>query len=366
MRKPFRVPSPAASRIWFALLTVLAVTLSGCASAGRGSSRGAAPDETLQVRIRATSMSFTDLPTAVIHARGYFAQVGLKATFEPGVSNASLVTQGVISGDSDVGVSGTSAIYNAYAEGATGLVSLGTTNRSLTFGLALNRKTVDALARRGVTPDSPVKDRVQALRGLSLAASPAGSTGNAYLRIMLSEHGVKPDTDVTIIPNNDAAAQIAATRQGRANGFAQSFPRTNLPEAEGWGALWLNWAEDLPSLLPLASQDYYTTRSWLAEHPDTAKRVMQAVWLAHRDLQNPTGELRDAVRKLPEFADMNKAAFDKGWALAVGAYKGVTPLTTRQMFDNELKLVNYNRDAPMRIDFDDVYDLSAAKAAQPR
>ena len=312
-----------------------------------------------------TSASFTDLPTAVIMAQGYFEEVGLEATMDYGASNASLITQAVISGDADIGSSGVGALYNAYSEGMTNLVSLGTTNPSITFGLALNQETIDTLAAQGVTAESPAADRVQALRGMTLTASPEGSTGNSYLRIMLSEYGVNPDTDVTILPNNDASAQISTVRTGRANGFAQSFPRSQFPEAEGWGGLWLNWSEDLPSILPLASHDYYTTRSWLKDNPETAKKVMQALWLAQNDLQNPTDELRDKVKALPSFADLNQAAFDSGWELAVAAYKGATPLTTQEGFDNAISLVNYSRDAPVTFTFNDIYDLSAAEAAKP-
>jgi ABC-type nitrate/sulfonate/bicarbonate transport systems, periplasmic components len=346
-----------------ALALALTLALSGCAGGGAASAPSA--DGKLKLRMVSTSPTFTDLPTAVILARNYFDQVGLDVDLDYGASNASLVTQAVISGNAQVGSSGTGAVYNAYAEGMTNLVSMGSTNPSLTFGLSLNKNTIDQLAQRGVTPASPVEQRVQALRGLSITASPAGSTGNAYLRLMLSQYGLNPDTDVTIIPNNDGTAQVATTRQGRANGFAQSFPRSNFPEAEGWGALWLNWATDLPSLLPLASHDYYTTRGWLKQNPEAASRVMKALWLAHRDLQNPTPELRDAVRALPDFRDLNESAFNAGWELAVGAYKGATPLTTKAMFDHQVSLTNYNRKTPLKFGFEDVYDLSAAKAGQP-
>jgi NitT/TauT family transport system substrate-binding protein len=363
--KPTFISRPSL-RIWGAGLAVLAVALTGCASASRPAQpSGPAADGALPITIKSTSPTFTDLPTGVILARGYFQKVGLNPTFDYGVSNAALITQAVISGDADVGSSGTGALYNAYAEGRTNLVSLGTTNPSITFGLALSQQTIDDLARKGVTPDSPARDRVQALRGLTIAASPSGSTGNSYVRLMLNEYGLNPDTDVTIIPNNDATAQVALTRQGRANGYAQSFPRSNFPQAEGWGGLWLNWAKDAPSLVPLASHDYYTTREWLQQNPEAARRVMQAVWLAHRDLQNPTDELKDAVKALPEFAKIDQGAFDAGWELAVGAYKDATPVTTQQMFDNSVKLVNDGRDTPLTFGFSDIYDLSAAKVAQP-
>ena len=102
----------------------------------------------------------------------------------------------------------------------------------------------------------------------------------------------------------------------------------------------------------------------MQQNPEAARRVMQAVWLAHRDLQNPTDELKNAVRALPEFSKLNPAAFDAGWELAVGAYKGATPVTTQQMFDNSVKLQNDTRDTPLTFGFTDIYDLTAAKAAQ--
>ena len=343
-------------------LALVAVSLAGCASSSRSE---AGENGGLSVQIISTSPTFTDLTGAVIAARDLYAKVGLDVTVDYGADNASLITQALMAGDADVGSSGTGALYNAYAQGMTDLVSMGSSNPSITFGLALNQQTVDMLAQRGVTPDSPVEQRVQALRGLTITAGPDGSTGNSYVRIMLGEYGLDPNADVTLIPNNDGTAQIATTRNGRANGFAQSFPRSNFPDAEGWGRLWLNWSQDLPRLLPMASHDLYTTRGWMQENPEAARRVMQAVWLAHQELQNPTPELRDAVKALPAFTDLSDATFDAGWELAIDAYAGANPLTTQQMFDNELYLVNFNRPAPVTIAFTDLYDLSAAEAAKP-
>ncbi|MFE7566796.1 ABC transporter substrate-binding protein [Streptomyces sp. NPDC057539] len=364
------VPAPRrirTTRLLAVLATVLALLLTGCAQAERAAQPAAkAANGALKVRFMATSPSFTDLPTAVILARGHFERVGLDVEYRPGPSSAPLITQGVMAGDADIGSSGAGAMYSAYAEGMTDLVGLGTTNGSVTFGLAINLKTADKLAEKGVTPDSPARERVQALRGLRLMASPQGSTGNSLMRMILNQYGVDPDDDVTIMPNNDSASQIATTREGRADGYAQSFPRTSFPEVEGWGVKWLNWAEDLPQMLPLASHDYYTTRSWLKANPEAAKRFMKALWLAHRDLQKPTAELRDAVYELPEFAEMNKDAFDDGWEMAVAAYKGATPLTTREMFEKEAAIVNRERLTQMHIKYEDVYDLGPARAARPQ
>lgn len=136
-------------RMSLAGLAVLTLVLSACAGGNSENAAGKpAADGALPFRMISTSPSFTDLPTSVILARNYFEKVGLDADFDHGASNASLITQAVISGDADIGSSGTGALYNAYAEGRTNLVSLGTTNRSITFGLALNQETIDASPRR--------------------------------------------------------------------------------------------------------------------------------------------------------------------------------------------------------------------------
>jgi NitT/TauT family transport system substrate-binding protein len=360
-----RTPRRRASRTWLAGLAVTALALAACGGGGDDDSASGGGDG-IPIKIRSTGPTFTDLVTCVIIAQDYFTKVGLDADFEFILaSNAATATQGLIAGEMDIATGGAGSLYNAFAEGKTELVSLATANPAITFGLALNNETAQQLAAKGVTPDSPIDQRVKALAGTQLAASPEGSTGQKYLRIMLSEHGVDPDKDVTIVPNADNAAQLAAARQGRVNGFANSFPNTNLPEADGWGVLWLNWAVDLPSILPLASHEYYTTRSWLEKNPEAAEKLMQALWLAYQDLQNPSAELKEKVRNLEGFKDLNPKGFDLGWELSLGAYQGGSPLTTQEMFDNQVDLVNYGRETPVTFTFEELYDLAPVQAGKP-
>jgi NitT/TauT family transport system substrate-binding protein len=367
-RTKLTTTSRRATRTWLAgLVASMLVLTAACGASGddKKSSDGGSGNG-LSIKMRATGPTFTDLPTVVILAQDYFKKVGLDVDFEfLSASNAATATQGLIAGEMDVTSGGAGSLYNAYAAGMTDLVSLGTVNPAMTFGLAVNNKTAAQLAKKGVTPDSPVEERVQALKGMSLACSPEGSTGQKYLKIMLKTYGVDPAKDVTLVPNADNAAQLAAARQGRVNGFANSFPNTNLPEADGWGVLWLNFAQDLPQILPLAAQEVYTTRDWLKENPEAAEKFMKAYWLALADLQNPTDELKEKVRNLEAFRDLNPKGFDLGWDLAVPVYKGATPLTTQKMFEDQIDLVNYENETPVDFSFDDLYDLSAAKKAQP-
>jgi NitT/TauT family transport system substrate-binding protein len=371
-RRATTTRSGRAPRTWLASLAVSTLVLTACGgedegNEGESASGDASSEETLPLVVRATGPSFTDLPMLVIVTEDLWSEVGLDVDFEyVAANNAATTTQGLIAGEMDIAAGGSPALYNAYAEGMTDLVSLGTVNPAMTFGLAVNNETLEQMEADGVTVDSPVEERVQALEGMSLASSPEGSTGQKYLKIMLDSYGVDPATDVTLVPNADAAAQLAAAREGRVNGFANSFPNTNLPDVDGWGTLWLNFAEDLPQdILPLAAHEYFTTRDWLEENPEAAERFMRATWLALEALQNPSDELKEAVRGYEAFQDLNPEAFDAGWELSVPVYEGHTPLTTEEMFENALELVNFEARTPIDIKFEDIYDLTAAEAAQP-
>jgi NitT/TauT family transport system substrate-binding protein len=362
--------SRGAGRTLLAGLVASTLLLSACGGGDEGSGEGSSGTPSagaLPIKLRVTGPTFTDLPTVTILAQDYFTKVGLDADFDfVTASNAATATQGLIAGEMDVTTAGSGALYNAYASGMTDLVSLGTTNPAMTFGLAVNNDTAKELAAKGVTPDSPTEQKVQALKGTALASSPEGSTGQKYLKTMLSAYGVDPAKDVTLVPNADNAAQLAAARQGRVNGFANSFPNTNLPEADGWGVLWLNFSEELPQILPLAAHDIYTSRKWLEENPEAAKRLLQAYWLALADLQNPTPELKEKVKNLEGFKDLNPEGFDLGWDLSIPVYKDHTPVTTEEMFQNQVELVNFERkEAPVSFKMADLYDLKAAEESKP-
>ena len=92
---------------------------------------------------------------------------------------------------------------------------------------------------------------------------------------MLTEYGVDPDTDVTLVPNNDATAE-APRQLGPVASTAtrSSFPNALIPEVEGWGALWLNFAEDLPSLVPFA----FTPSTRPARIPSRTRRPWLVSW----------------------------------------------------------------------------------------
>ncbi len=322
------------------------------------------PAELLSVDIASHPPSFTSLPENVMEAMDLYEAHGIDPNVNTGAGSAALTAQAVIVGDADMAISGTGAVINAHSEGMTDLVILATMSSSVTFGIALTNEVLEAIAAQGVTPDSSAEERVQALAGLTIGAAPPGSTGDSYVRMLLTEYGLDPDTDITLQPSTDNQATVAAARSGRIDGYALSFPESLIPGVEGWGELWINFAEDLPSLVPLSAHTIYTTRQYLEENREICLGVVAALWDALDILQNRPDEAVELV-KSERFPDLDQAIFDAGWEYALPTYAETTPITTEEMYQRSLDLVNTSRESPAVVEFGDVYDLTVPEEAQP-
>ena len=143
---------------------------------------------------------------------------GIDPNVNTGAGSATLTTQAVIAGDADMAISGTGAVINAHSEGMTDLVIIGTMSSSVTFGIALTNEVLEAIAEQGITPDRRPKNVSKPSRRLNIGAAPPGSTGDSYVRMLLTEYGLDPDTDITLPPSTDNQATVAAARSGRIDG----------------------------------------------------------------------------------------------------------------------------------------------------
>ncbi|MBR0684311.1 ABC transporter substrate-binding protein [Bradyrhizobium manausense] len=99
------------------------------------------------------------------------------------------------------------------------------------------RKSV--LAERKVTLDSPVADRVAALKRLKLATTGAGGAPDSLFRYLFADNGINPETDVQLVPvRGGGAAMLAALKQGSIDGFGLSSPTSDLAVRD-FGAAYL-------------------------------------------------------------------------------------------------------------------------------
>jgi len=297
------------------IVAVGALALAGCD--GSASTGGGEPDSEgpSTVRIGITpSVNNATMNLAVDAELGDEHGYTLERTTVGGAGSTNQVSA-LLAGDLDVAVGGTNTIIDAIAQGAELQIIAGMA--PLLFSMTLSDDAADA---SGVDPDASIEDRVEALEGLKIAASPSGSTGNIVLRTILETYGLDPDEDVTLVPLNDLGAVPAGLMQGT---FDASFAAAGTGEvavASGDAVTWLSLPQgDIPAFEPYVGIVAYAGTDYIENNPE----AIDATFAALNDAQAMTVDDPDeagALLKESIFAEMDDAVFEETWAQVEGSY----------------------------------------------
>ena len=150
--------------------------------------------------------------------QGYFSREGLdvEVLVRPGMRNA----QAVLDGEADFGAANECVIQLAL-QGPTELRIL---------RQALNDPLHDLIVGKGI-------ERVEDLKGKTLAVPGAGSTPEIQSRLLLKKYGLEPGRDVTVVSQahqHTMADRIAKFQAGEYQGLIASPPTPFLLHAKGY------------------------------------------------------------------------------------------------------------------------------------
>jgi NitT/TauT family transport system substrate-binding protein len=218
-------------------------------------------------------------------------------------------------GEFDFVGTGTATAVDANAEGA-GLMIVGGTG-GLINNLVLKSDVADKL---NVSPDAPVEERIKALRGLTIASSPPGSSSSATLRYLISKAGLDPDKDVEIAPVQDGSAIVAGIRAGKFDGsfFGVGVADANI--ADGSGKLWISLPRgDIKEFDKLVGVAIVTTQKFANEHPDEVAKFHAALSDAQEMVANDPKAAGESLRKYA-FPKLGEKEFDIAWEQARTGY----------------------------------------------
>lgn len=315
MRTASISPTRSAGKVaTISIVTAGALALAGCG--GSATDGGDSGEDALSVvRIGITpSVNNATMNLAVDAKLGDEHGYSLERTTVGGAGSTNQVSA-LLAGDLDVAVGGTNTIVDAIAQGAELQIIAGMA--PLLFSLTLNGEAAEA---SGVDPDAPIADRVEALKGLKIAASPSGSTGNIVLRTILETYGVDPDEDVTLVPLNDLGAVPAGLMQGT---FDASFAAVGTGEvavASGDAKTWLSLPQgDIPEFEPYVGIVAYAGTGYIEDNPEAVEATIAGL----NDAQAMTVDDPDeagALLKESIFAEMDDAVFEETWAQVEGSY----------------------------------------------
>jgi NitT/TauT family transport system substrate-binding protein len=177
----------------------------------------------------------------------------------------------------------------------------------------------DVAERLRITNDTPAKDRVTALRGLTIAVSGAGGSADFLMRYLGRQAGLSSERDFTILYMSGNGPMLAAFAQKRIDGFALSSPTSDAAMVRYKGMMLLNMARgEWEGLRGYPSIALSGRLSWLKSHEDTAHRFLRALGLADRMLHEKPDSAKAIVKK--RFAGIETAIYDAAWESNLATY----------------------------------------------
>lgn len=309
------------------------------------------------VTIVQSSISFNFVPMYIAQTAGYFKQEGIELTVVLAGGGPKAMT-GLIGGGGQFSASVFFDGMMAHRRGLTEVRALGT--------LSLFQNPMAILAsvakERGISRATPLKQRLEAMKGLRLAMTTPGATSDLFMRYIFRANGMNPDRDLKIIPIGGVSAQLAALESGQIDGCSCLPPVDVIANTQGLTIEILDRHADFPMLSGVTYGTLYGLDSYNKAHPEVAAAMLRALARAALLIARDPDAAKQATR--PFLKELDQATFDAAW----NTYLPEMPRTldiSNDSFDKELAfekaVLPPKDDLPLK--YADIVDVSFARRA---
>ena len=199
-------------------------------------------------------------PQYVAHGLGYFEEEGLDVSIIL-ANGADNVMASVLSGDADIGFSGTEATIYVYNGGEKDYV--------MTFA-GLTQKDGSFLVSRKKYDNFTLDD----LKGKKVIGGRIGGMPEMTFEWALKQNGIKPKTDLTIDTSIAFAAMEGAFVGGNGDFVTLFEPNATSVEKNGYGYV-VAYIGELGGSVPYTA--YNAKKSFIEKNPDVIKKFTKAV-----------------------------------------------------------------------------------------
>jgi NitT/TauT family transport system substrate-binding protein len=301
-----------AALLWSAVLVV------GCSqptpatappTSGAAASQPTAPPKALgKVTIAQPSQSLSFSPVLIADKKGFFRDAGLDVEVV-NAGSGSKAAAAVIGGSAQVGASDLGDMVGAAEKGQDVKIFAGLVSRP-TVAVVLRKSVADRL---GITEQTPVEQRVRALKGLKMSISTPGSGTDVMLRYLLAAYGVDPERDLEILTTGSVVNSLAAYAQGAADGSSLSSPSTETAVLQNDAVFLVRPAlGEVPALKDQLQTGIWANGKWLNDNPDMATALMVSIWRAMDYMRQNPAAAADLVHQ-EAWKDTDQKVFDLAW-----------------------------------------------------
>lgn len=290
-----------------------------------------------------SSTGFPYLPVLVAQEMGYFAEEGIDAGITA-TGGGSKALAALIGGDAQIVVGPPSSALRARVKGADAII----------FGAGMAQfganivMSGDWAKKQGITERSAYRDKLKALKGITIGVTSAGSRTDQVVRYLAKDAGLDPNRDVTIIALGTGDAMTAALVQGRIQAFSHASPVGENAVKNHGAIMYLSTSRgEVKSLNGFFYIGQIARESWLVKNRDLAQRYLRAIQKAFNAMHDETltAKARDAVHEAFH-SKTEKGLYDYTWEGAMPAFP-VSVLISDKMIKSLVDFMNVNEKEPV-------------------
>lgn len=260
---------------------------SGSAKAGGG--------EVANVNIALGASTLLYSPVYIAEAKGYFDEQRLKVKQAQVVASASM--QALTGGSVEFAFIASQSYLLAKAKGVDGVAIQANNTGDVNGYLVASKKF---LQEKGLTADSPLDQRLAALKGAKIGYTQAGAITDIHARWILRQGGMQP-SDATLVQVGGGDATNAALKRGSIDMAFFTPPDVQMLVSEGAGDVLIDGQKEFPLLSTQPYSVVVANPKWVAENADVTKRFTLAIAKAIDYIrESPEAAAKDLQSKFPD------------------------------------------------------------------
>ncbi len=288
---------------------------------------------TEKIRLAITSYGFAYLPVLTAVELGLFEREGVEVEVIM-TGGGAKAGAALIGGSVEIYGGNAAFALQAHAKG-TGVVIVGACMTEYATNIVVQRSWAE---RHGITDASSYRDRLNALKGLTIGVLSRGSGHEHLVRFLAKEAGINADQEMSIQALGVAEAMSAAFAHQRIDAFVHSAPVGERAIKDHDAVMFFNMSKAIVE--PLAGFlyiSYIAREDWLRENGDTMVRFLRGAQGALDIIHDPirSASAREAIRS-KYYPKLDAEFFEFVWNENVAAFPrsvAVTEGMIRQALD---------------------------------
>lgn len=215
-------------------------------------------------------------PVYLAREAGYFADEDIDLDWRLVWRGARAVGE-IVAGTGQLAASAAGEILIARQQGQD-VIGIAGITMSLAFNWAASNRFME---RTGLTPASPVDERIAGLKGARLGVRTRVGMLPQIARSLLRTHGIDPDTDVEWIEVGPDANWNKQFENDSIDAFFSGVPDAEAVGAQGAGAVYIAMAREIPTFTNFIAEAVSVRRDWAEQHPELVQKAARAIGRAH-------------------------------------------------------------------------------------